>query len=122
MIGNWKIMVAALFAAVSVGGCAWIEADRNLENAEKLRVGMTKSEVLSIMGEPVKNEIYAQPDLWFYYTHPNWIDGLVTEDECTPLVFKDGKLVGWGNEFYAKSQVIRTEEKGRDVKLLPEKK
>ena len=59
---------------------------------------MTKAQVLAIMGEPVKDEIFTKPDVWFYFIEPVWVDGLTTEDECMPLVFENGKLVGWGNE------------------------
>ena len=111
MIRTLTRVAALLVLATVLGGCAWQDADRNLHNAEKLRVGMNKEEVLAIMGPPQQNEVYTKPDLWFYYTQPNWIDGLVTEDECTPLVFKDGKLIGWGNEYYARSKVLRAQGK-----------
>ncbi len=106
-------LTGAVLAAVFffTGGCAFQEAQKNLRNAEKLRAGMTKEQVLAIMGEPVQNEVYTAPDLWFYYTNPNWIDGLTTEDECMPLVFKDGKLAGWGNEYYTNSRILRAKAK-----------
>ena len=62
---------------------------------------MTKNEVLAIMGEPEKQESFNKPDLWYYYQRTNWLDGFVTPDECFPLLFKDGKLIGWGNHFYS---------------------
>ena len=27
------------------------------------------------------------------------VDGAITDDELTPLVFDDGKLIGWGSSF-----------------------
>ena len=97
-------MIAGCAAVLALaGGCSWmpwVEASQNVENSRRLRIGQTKSEVLAIMGEPVSDEIYCTPDVWFYFIQTVWMDGLTTEDECMPLVFEDGKLIGWGNEFY----------------------
>jgi len=40
-------------------------------------------------------------EVFFYYTHLVRDDGLVTEDELTPVVLRDGILVGHGWEFWA---------------------
>ena len=68
---------------------------------------MTKNEVLAIMGEPVKNETFNRPDIWFYYFNMNWGDGFITEDECFPLVFDNGKLAGWGSKYYASHRAAK---------------
>lgn len=104
-----KRILLLLAVAVCTGlltGCSWSEASRNLENARALRIGMTKAQVLEIMGEPVENEIFTRPDVWFYFIEPVWMDGLTTEDECMPLVFENGKLIGWGNEYYARTRLM----------------
>ncbi len=112
---NIKAVCLAVFAAAALtGGCYWQDAEKNLQNAAKLRVGMTKEAVLAVMGPPQQDEVYCKPDLWFYYTQPNWVDGLVTEDECMPLVFKDGVLIGWGNEYYTGSRILRAKESGKN--------
>ena len=91
-----------LLLAAALCGCKtpWSVIKRNIENSRQLRVGMTKGEVLEVMGEPIRDESFCKPDLWFYYIEMVWGDGLVTEDECMPLVFENGKLIGWGNNFY----------------------
>jgi hypothetical protein len=97
------LLSAVVCLTVVLSGCgnsSYFAARRNLENSAKLRTGMTKMEVIEVMGEPVSDEAYCRPDLWFYYIDPQWYDGLITMDECMPLVFKDGKLLGWGNEYY----------------------
>lgn len=94
------MLISALFLA----GCT---AAANIENARKLRVGMTKAQVLQIMGEPVKEE-FSTPDRWFYFVQSVWTDGLTTEEECMPLIFEKGKLVGWGNRFYSDYRYRRT--------------
>ena len=60
--GIVRAAAAALaLAALIGGGCGWQEASTNLENSRSLRVGMTKEEVLEVMGEPIRNEEYCTP-------------------------------------------------------------
>ena len=105
---NVKNIVIIFIAALLAAGCSvnpFKTAKLNVENSKKLRIGMTKAEVLSIMGEPAKDEAFHRPDIWFYYFNTNWADGFVTEDECFPLVFENGKLAGWGNAYYTRSRI-----------------
>ncbi|OGV54107.1 MAG: hypothetical protein A2X45_06945 [Lentisphaerae bacterium GWF2_50_93] len=76
------------------------ETTVNRDNAAKIKTGMTKDEVLAVMGEPIKGERYCMPDVFFYYTDCEWHDGMITRDECTPIVFEKGKVVGVGRAFY----------------------
>ena len=109
--------------AVLLAGCATVNpyqrAKENVENSKRLRVGMTKAEVLAVMGEPERRESFNQPDVWFYYFDINWLDGFITEDECFPLLFKDGKLLGWGNSFYTRHR-IENRDRIPDVELPAE--
>ena len=108
----FTVFAAALFLAAYSAGCStpWGKAKQNVENSRNLRVGMTKNEVLEVMGEPIRDEKFCEPDLWFYYIEMVWGDGLVTPEECLPLVFEDGKLIGWGNDFYLDHQIKRRKE------------
>ncbi|GIU42406.1 DUF3192 domain-containing protein [Shewanella algidipiscicola] len=36
----------------------------------------------------------------FYRTHHTKSDGETTRDECTPLLFKNNKLIAWGQDTY----------------------
>lgn len=36
----------------------------------------------------------------FYRTHHSKSDGETTRDECTPLLFKNNKLIAWGQDTY----------------------
>lgn len=112
MLRFFAVFAAALGLAACSGGCStpWGTAKRNVENSRNLRVGMTKNEVLEVMGEPIRDEKFCEPDLWFYYIEMVWGDGLVTPEECMPLVFEDGKLIGWGNNFYLDHQIQRRKE------------
>lgn len=106
------LLIAGLAA---FSGCTTPSA-RNVENSKQLRAGMSKSKVLEIMGEPLTEEEYNTPDVWYYYIETVWVDGLTTRDECMPVVFENGKLVGWGNRFYTKyrSSGVRN---AREIKL-----
>ena len=95
----WFWCFAAGIFLVSAAGC-YFQQYTNVENAKNLRVDMSKEEVLAIMGEPVEVEL-SSPDLWFYFIRSYWHDGMITEDECMPVVFENDCVVGWGNHFYA---------------------
>jgi len=93
--------ILLIILSFSLTSCApYFEAKKNRGNVEKLTKGMPREEVLAIMGEPVKGEIYCKPNVLFYYTDSKWSDGNVTSDECTPLVFEKDKLIGVGADFY----------------------
>ncbi|MGE4565302.1 MAG: outer membrane protein assembly factor BamE, partial [Victivallaceae bacterium] len=54
-------MALLLTFVVLFGGCGFSEANRNLKSSEALRIGMTKEEVIAVMGEPIRNETYTKP-------------------------------------------------------------
>lgn len=86
-------------------GCAYYEQNRNIENSKKLRINMSKAQVLKVMGKPVQNQDYSAPNVWFYYIDTAWYDGLTTEDECLPLIFRNEKLIGWGWDYFEKARI-----------------
>ncbi|MBE6408007.1 MAG: DUF3192 domain-containing protein [Lentisphaerae bacterium] len=95
-------MIVLLLGLSLLGGCSYSEAHRNSENLKQVSVGMTKDQVREIMGEPVQ-EKYSLDNVWFYFTRVCWMDGQVTRDECTPLVFnEEGVLKGIGYPYYQK--------------------
>ena len=83
-----------------ISSCGFSDKARNNENLTELKRGMSKPEVLAIMGEPLKKEIYNTDNTWYYFTQVKWSDGMITKDECTPVFFKDNKLAGWGQIEY----------------------
>ena len=79
----------------------FIERNENNQNLKKLEIGMTKQAVIQIMGNPLMGEQFnTSSNIWFYYTDWDWADCVRTKIECTPLVFKDGVLVGIGRVYY----------------------
>ncbi len=91
---NFFLTSAILLLAISCANHEMISM--NLENLSRLSVGMTKQEVMDIMGEPLTNEVYHEDNVWHYFTQVKWSDGRITHDECTPVFFDDGRLLGWG--------------------------
>lgn len=94
--------------------CASMEQIRAQNRSQLMRLspGMTRAEVLGVMGQetvnvngervtnPYRNEVYRAGEqsfeILFYYTDLKARDGAITDDELTPLVLKDGVLDGWG--------------------------
>ena len=106
----------------------------NRQNLMRLSVGMTKDEVLAIMGtgtietyrkqiremdtdevyrdetitQPYRNELIetsaGEPvELLWYYTDRKKADGVLSDDELTPLILQEGHLVGWGWSFLSQN-------------------
>ena len=122
-----RVLQVLLCGSFMLSGCASMEGVRakNRESLVRLSRGMTKPEVLSVMGtesiktgsgtlgsltlglppgqritNPWRVEMYeaggSNWEILLYYTDVKRRDGAITDDELTPLVLKDGKLDGWG--------------------------
>jgi len=63
-----------------------------------------KSYIIESLGSPDITEAKQLEDaafqVMFYRTQHQQSDGITTKDECTPLLFKDGRLIAWGNGAY----------------------
>ncbi len=72
----------------------------NRRHISKLDVDMTLESVSSRMGMADFDEFYQRDGsdyrVLYYRTQRSSGDGVTTKDECTPLVFKNGRLAGWG--------------------------
>lgn len=111
-----KLALAALFGAtlglsgcvISVGGDGeyghhsdWQDKEKkNRKYISRLKQEVSYDEILDRMGIADFNEFYSQDNdtfqVLYYRTQRIDGDGVTTKDECTPLVFKNSKLVGWG--------------------------
>ena len=84
------------------------EAQRNRQALFSLNVGMTKDQVLTIMGKPRKKQTHSFGDrdieFWLYLTEGWTIEGSDLQDShFTPLAFEKGTLIGWGRTFYERT-------------------
>jgi len=107
--------LCTLLMILSIVGCVSSTEQirtKNRENLLRLSLGMPKFDVLQIMGpqtvesitNPYKVETPKGKDgslyeVFFYHTDLKNKDDLVTDNELTPLVFEDSKLIGWGWAF-----------------------
>jgi outer membrane protein assembly factor BamE (lipoprotein component of BamABCDE complex) len=112
-------LVAFLLAAL--GGCININGESGWDNGDwkkdqelnrkiisELVIGTERANVLNRMGTPSFSEAFLkgeqQYNVLFYRTHHVKSDGMTTKDETTPLVFKEDKLIGWGEDVLSSVQ------------------
>ena len=112
-------MVSAL--VLFLIGCEardWEPTGWNREKLNELEVGMTKAKVLEIMGEPYRREAQNENE-WLLYAVENKmgfndLGHYVRKPDrqwLTPLLFQNGKLMGWGQNYWT------TEEQKLDLKI-----
>ncbi len=106
-----NILLAILLATLV--GCASPQQRMSKNNNAllNLEMGMSKQQVIGVMGKPDLNEAYKSLRgksivIFFYYTQKKWSDGSVTKDETTPVVIENGELIGWGSEFYERKRKV----------------
>jgi hypothetical protein len=115
-----KLAVAALFGlSLGLSGCVisvdsdgkysyqsdWQDKEqKNRKNIALLIQNASYDDILNRMGIADFNEFYAKVDdtyqVLYYRTQRIEDDGVTTKDECTPLVFKNSVLVGWGESAF----------------------
>lgn len=120
-----SIFILVLALSLSLTACMTTSKVRskNQLNLTMLSLGMTKSEVLSVMGieifqvecclsdgrvgeitNPYRTETFQTEngstyEILFYYTDIKKDDGSISNDELTPIVLRDDKVIGWGRTF-----------------------
>jgi hypothetical protein len=90
-MGGSMIRIFALMASLLIAGCGPTTNNINNSNINKLQVGMTREEVIAVMGNPEKREVYGRTEFLMYTT------GNFT---LTPIAIIDGRLLGWGRRYY----------------------
>lgn len=70
----------------------------------KLELGTSRQEIIALLGSPDISEAKKQGaeriQVMFYRTEHKQADGITTQDECTPLLFKNDELIAWGEGAY----------------------
>jgi hypothetical protein len=84
-----------------------MRVDKNNASMANLSIGMTKVEVIGIMGPAGKTEGYSTKsggfmEFLFYRSAVQHIDevGPIGDSHWTPVCLIDGKVTGWGRNFY----------------------
>lgn len=78
-----------------VNGCT-PQAEVRGQDVMKLQVGMSREEVLSVMGKPQAIETYARVEFWLYRADTD--DGRA--QSILPVGFASGRVTGWGRIYY----------------------
>jgi hypothetical protein len=84
------------------------EAKKNNANIQKIKLGMSKQEVVDVLGSPTKSESYdlgkeRSIEFLFYRTEGWSVCDLQNKDsQFTPFAFENNKLIGWGRNYYEK--------------------
>lgn len=106
-----------LFALVATLLFACSAINRNNGNIMNLRISMTQDEVVKIMGIPTASESYEavggeRVSILYYRTEDKSTTATTVKDECTPFVFINGKLTGWGDRLLTSNiNMLRTKVK-----------
>lgn len=103
-----QVAVAA-FAAV-LAGCGMVRdamIPDTRANLTKLELGMTREQVIALLGEPRSKEASDGVEYFMYRTEPPvqgrdvyGVASVGNDREVTPVAFKDGRVIGWGRNFY----------------------
>ncbi len=83
---------------------SWESREKNNRaHIQHIQLNTAYLDITNTMGVADFNEIITTQDVTYqvlyYRTQRQDSDGLTTKDECTPLVFNNGLLVGWGEAF-----------------------
>ncbi|MFA6350414.1 MAG: DUF3192 domain-containing protein [Candidatus Omnitrophota bacterium] len=114
-----KKNIGLILAVLIIAGCATMRLydtlKPNRDNLGKLSIGMTKEQVLDLMGTKpfvCNNMTIANPfrvsmlqgssqmyEVLYYVVKVVTDDNIIDENELIPLILVDGKLAGWGWDY-----------------------
>ena len=107
----------------------------NKEKLNELEIGMNENVVLMMMESktfkiesapfiienPFKTEIYSNDidvyKILYFYTDLVKRDGFITDEELTPIIFKNNKLIGWGRNVW--KEIVESKEFVDPIPLEP---
>ena len=108
------ILLVLLVAGLT--SCNIYPGKENRKHLMELKRGMNKQQIIDTMGLPNRNEAFANNnggsiEIFFYNITDEWAmeedtgnpfyDGSCRySSNCVPLVIENGRLIGWGKEFY----------------------
>lgn len=120
-------VISVFSIVIMLAGCQMTTEKFMSENRSKLinlKMGMSKDQVLNLMGNdsgsltgtvgqsvgsvfitnPYKSELHhsngATYEVLFYYTDDKNRDFIISDDELTPIAFKNNELDGWGWSYW----------------------
>lgn len=112
-----NIVLSTLLSCVLLGCASYSSFTLlNRQNLTQLQLGMTKEQVHEVMGiqtfrkynNPYRTAMGTKNDEVtevFYYWTDGTASGGIEDNELTPVVFLNGKVIGWGREFFSEYDV-----------------
>lgn len=109
------VLLTSLVGCISINGShswddkGWKDTqEANRKVISELAIGTERSNTLMRLGTPSFSEAFVKDgeeySVLFYRTHHTASDGETLKNETTPLVFKNDKLIGWGDDVLASIQ------------------
>src|SRR5437773_9072088 len=90
---NWPHRALALFILVQAIGCTGgYLSPTDSQTLTSIKVGMTREEVLNLLGSPYSQETVGKTELLTY--RPDW--SIAGATNFSPIGIVDGKVAGWG--------------------------
>jgi hypothetical protein len=93
-------MAVVLAMCLGISGCGLIMHQQSRATNDKLmniQVGMGRQQVLDLLGNPYRREMYGPDEFLIYETDHFAVD---EGARYTPILVRDGKVAGWGRNFY----------------------
>jgi outer membrane protein assembly factor BamE (lipoprotein component of BamABCDE complex) len=97
-----KVLALACALLAVAAGCATPSKDRD-SNVSKLRIGMSREQVRTVMGAPRVVETIGQVEFWLYFIDAReQAAQVIPEDErdIGKVGFVNRRVTGWGDSYY----------------------
>jgi hypothetical protein len=104
------VVTTLMILMPSLAACGLAVMQSNKSHLMNIQVGMSREELLAIMGTPGKREAYGRTEFLMYKTDVGNSD----QEIYTPIALVDGKVAGWGRNYY--DNAIRTKIEA-DIKV-----
>ena len=96
-----RLLIGAMSLAAILAGCApasrQMDSMDNKNAVETLAVGMSRDELVALMGKPAKRENYGSMHFYIYET--SYL-AFREKDRYTPVAVVNGKVAGWGRDYH----------------------
>lgn len=95
-----RFFLALVFSAI-LAGCATQKIDYN-SNSRNLGIGMSKSEVIAVLGDPRRTDVNEERERWIYWNKIligfTPIDNESLAQDRLVVTFTGGKVTRWGKQ------------------------
>lgn len=97
-VSGWLLVLLLVSSAAGCGEVVrQVESMQQGATAKTLSVGMSREDLISLMGEPKKRENYGKTEFLIYET--NYL-AFTDTGRFTPIALVNDKVTGWGHEYY----------------------